>query len=247
MSEAQADSHEFAKHCPKLPDKRIDIGVASISGTEVHSLLKERFYMQTIGGDLFFASGSLVGSSSDAAAVAAVRLNVSRTINSMAISQDSSPCILESLSDLCSTRVLEHIAANPATPVALLQWLVHHASADVRSAVADNPSTPIECLWKLANDADADVRYQLSEHHRLPLLILEKLCEDDNPYVACRAQRTIHRLSPKQTSTGTLSWTLFRRSQLERRIEQVESVHSGTPWATLTKLCSSLYRCARAI
>ena len=46
-------------------------------------------------------------------------------------------------------------------------------------------------------DEDPDVRYQLAENHQLAIEVLRLLCQDDNPYVSCRAARTVERI-PKE-------------------------------------------------
>lgn len=94
-----------------------------------------------------------------------------------------------------STDVLEtvrrRVADNPRTPVNALLQLAHDPSVDVRLAVAENPNTPAEVLEKLAADDDVDVRYGVAENPHIPIEYLRRLSEDGNPYVACRAQKTL--------------------------------------------------------
>jgi hypothetical protein len=59
--------------------------------------------------------------------------------------------------------------------------------------VADNPRTPLQTLLILAFDEDLDVRYQLAENHNIPDEILCILTADENPFVSCRAEATLHR------------------------------------------------------
>lgn len=89
---------------------------------------------------------------------------------------------------------LERMAVDPQTPFELLQHIAHHPFSEIRALVADNSKAPVEVLWALAADADVNVRYELAENPRVPREILGHLSNDDNPYVACRAQKTMARL-----------------------------------------------------
>ena len=53
---------------------------------------------------------------------------------------------LNKMSESCSKRSLEHIAANPLTPLHMLKELATHDLEDVRVAVAENVSTPLDTL-----------------------------------------------------------------------------------------------------
>ncbi len=94
-----------------------------------------------------------------------------------------------------STDVLEsvrrRVADNPRTPVTALMQLAHDPSVDVRLSVAENPNTPAETLEQLAADDDVDVRYGVAENPHIPAEYLRRLSDDANPYVACRAQKTL--------------------------------------------------------
>jgi hypothetical protein len=79
-------------------------------------------------------------------------------------------------------------------PASMLEQLAQHHDPSVREAVADNINTPIDTLWMLAADESADVRYAMAENHNVPIAILSYLTDDANPYVACRARRTLERL-----------------------------------------------------
>lgn len=85
--------------------------------------------------------------------------------------------------------------------VGTLKLLASHDSPEVRMAVCENHHTPLETLMLLAEDGDADVRYSLAENHNIPISVLKKLIEDQNPYVACRAGRTLARVA-QQTTTS---------------------------------------------
>lgn len=87
--------------------------------------------------------------------------------------------------------VRRRVADNPRTPVTALMQLAHDPSVDVRLSVAENPNTPAEMLEQLAADDDVDVRYGVAENPHIPAEYLRQLSEDCNPYVACRAQKTL--------------------------------------------------------
>jgi len=56
----------------------------------------------------------------------------------------------------------ERVAANPATPVDVLQSLANNWNPLIRAAVARNPSTPVAVRLAMATDADARVREQVA-------------------------------------------------------------------------------------
>jgi len=91
--------------------------------------------------------------------------------------------------------ILERLASDPYTPPTFLKQLADHPDADLRAVVAENKNTPLEVVVMLAKDSDVNVRYQLAENHNLSMIVLQSLVHDDNPYVACRAQQTLSRLS----------------------------------------------------
>ncbi len=98
-----------------------------------------------------------------------------------------------------STDVLEtvrrRVAENPRTPAGVLAQLAHDPSVDVRLSVAENPTTPPEVLEELYADDDVDVRYGVAENPHIPAEYLQRLAEDENPYVACRARKTLAMIS----------------------------------------------------
>jgi len=98
-----------------------------------------------------------------------------------------------------STDVLEtvrrRVADNPRTPVTSLTQLAHDPSVDVRLSVAENPNTPPNILEQLAADDDVDVRYGVAENPHIPMEFLRRLAEDSNPYVACRAEKTLNMIA----------------------------------------------------
>ncbi len=90
--------------------------------------------------------------------------------------------------------VRRRVAENPRTPVLTLVDLARDENVDVRLAVAENRNAPEHVLAELAVDEDVDVRYGLAENSCQPEEILKTLAEDENPYVACRARRTLERI-----------------------------------------------------
>jgi hypothetical protein len=94
-----------------------------------------------------------------------------------------------------SARLVRQEAESTRTPAEILRCLVFHEDPDVRVAVAENPNTPLEALLVLLKDDHVDVRYMLAENHNLESELLEKLVDDENPYVACRARKTLERLN----------------------------------------------------
>jgi hypothetical protein len=66
----------------------------------------------------------------------------------------------------------------------------------VRLAVAENANTPADSLALLASDSSADVRYGVAESPHMPEQILIDLAHDENPYIRCRALKTLQMLAP---------------------------------------------------
>jgi hypothetical protein len=91
--------------------------------------------------------------------------------------------------------VRRHVAENSRTPIEILKRLAFDTALDVRLAVAENSCTPPELLARLASDSDLDVRYGVAEIPHIPMNILAELARDENPYVRCRALRTLRMLS----------------------------------------------------
>lgn len=93
--------------------------------------------------------------------------------------------------------IRRHVAENPRTPGHILKRLAHDSDLDVRLAVAENANTPRETLSYLAHDGDVDVRFGVAENPHMPEHILITLTKDDNPFVRCRAFKTLQMLAPK--------------------------------------------------
>lgn len=109
-----------------------------------------------------------------------------------------------------SSKYLLQIADNGSLPTRMLDQLAIHRDHEVRIAVADNPGTSLETLWELAVDPHVDVRFALAENHNIPAEILCFLIGDENPYVACRAQKTVSRVQNAGTVGKVVkgSWLL---------------------------------------
>jgi HEAT repeat protein len=88
------------------------------------------------------------------------------------------------------------VAENPRTPREVLNLLAIDSDPEVRLAVAENKLVGMEALVLLIKDAHVDVRYGVAENHQMPDEILYALAMDENPYVRCRAIKTLQRLSP---------------------------------------------------
>jgi hypothetical protein len=108
--------------------------------------------------------------------------------------------VLSRLADDSTPHIRRRVAENPKTPSEVLSRLARDAHSDVRLAVAENPSTPPDVLSWLATDEDMDVRYGVAENPHMPEEILFKLSEDDNPYIRCRALKTLQMLDPQVQS-----------------------------------------------
>ena len=102
--------------------------------------------------------------------------------------------------------IRRHVAENPRTPKDVLTRLAGDPDLDVRLAVAENSNTPPETLSLLASDNDVDVRYGVAENPHMPEQILLDLTKDDNPYVRCRALKTLQMLSPQAHQRLNVIW-----------------------------------------
>lgn len=116
--------------------------------------------------------------------------------------------ILKQLATEEDPLLLEQIAENPSACVLTLASLAGHANDRIRVAVSHNPKTPFEIIETLICDISADVRYALASNPLLPLHAIQRICEDDNPYVASRAQQTYGRLTQEKTPQTNITVTL---------------------------------------
>jgi hypothetical protein len=106
------------------------------------------------------------------------------------------------------------VALNPKTPIDVLRRLAVDPIGEVRLAIAENPNVPTEVLISLAADSDGDVRYGVAENPHMPEDVLFKLTMDENPYVRCRAMKTLQMLAPDaQTRLKILLQQAFTRQQ----------------------------------
>jgi hypothetical protein len=102
--------------------------------------------------------------------------------------------VLSRLAEEGCDRIRRCVAENPKTPVELLKKLSYDDSSEVRLAVAENPHTLPGVLTTLSEDSSVDVRYGVAENPHMPEDILLKLSRDENPYVRCRALKTVQML-----------------------------------------------------
>ncbi|MFA7336321.1 MAG: hypothetical protein WC028_06015 [Candidatus Obscuribacterales bacterium] len=102
--------------------------------------------------------------------------------------------LLHRLCKHADTKVRLHLAENKHTPIELLVVLSYDSNPSVRLAVAENASAHHCLIERAVEDICVDVRYGLAENPHLPTHLLRKLAVDDNPYVACRAERTLARV-----------------------------------------------------
>lgn len=103
--------------------------------------------------------------------------------------------VLAKLANDVLESIRRRVAENPRTPVTSLVAMARDPDVDVRLSVAENPNTPPQILEQLANDDCVDVRYGVAENPHIPVDLLQMLTEDENPYVACRAQKTLQIVS----------------------------------------------------
>lgn len=73
---------------------------------------------------------------------------------------------------------LELVAANPHTPIVILEMLCGNSNWCVRAALTGNPSTPENLLLQLADDEDDDVRIALASSPYATIGVMEKLSDD---------------------------------------------------------------------
>lgn len=91
-------------------------------------------------------------------------------------------------------KIRMRVAENPRTSPELLEYLAKDKHADVRLAAATNRATPPEIILRLAHDDDATVRHGLAEDPDTAREVLWILSNDENPYVSCRAHKTMQSL-----------------------------------------------------
>lgn len=110
--------------------------------------------------------------------------------------------VLKQLATDESEAVRRRVAENPRTPDHILIDLATDSACEVRLTVAEHGSTPLSVLEMLALDACADVRFGIAENARTPWHILRILTYDDNPFVACRARKTLETVVTSHMQTA---------------------------------------------
>lgn len=130
---------------------------------------------------------------------------------------DASPATLKKLSSHKCESVVIRVAENCNTAAEVLESLALHPLTDVRIALAENSNTPIRIVLNLALDESVDVRFSLAENHNVPLAVLRVLCEDENPYVACRARKTMERLDWRRANSLT-SFPAFDKDRRHKEL-----------------------------
>jgi hypothetical protein len=128
----------------------------------------------------------------------------------VALNPSASEATLEDLAT-DTNQICQAVAANPKTPIYLLEELATYEYWEVRCRVAQNPNTPIPLLKKLSKDKSCDVylgvlqnpnapidwlieafdrseesgliRYTLAQNASLPIYIIEELACDFDRYI----------------------------------------------------------------
>lgn len=117
---------------------------------------------------------------------------------------------LDALSRHESVRIRRRVAENESTPDWILRRLAEDSDADVRLAAGTNHSAPLDVVLSLVHDPDASVRHGLAEDPYISAGVLRALTNDENPYVSCRAQKTLarfyDRLAKERKTSNTLAF-----------------------------------------
>jgi hypothetical protein len=90
-------------------------------------------------------------------------------------------------------RIARELAANPKTPVPVLERWYDSAEDPVARGLALNPRTPQRVLMRLAASPDAQTRANLTLNRETPREILDRLALDADPGVARDAKIAIER------------------------------------------------------
>ncbi|HEY9792465.1 MAG TPA: HEAT repeat domain-containing protein [Candidatus Obscuribacterales bacterium] len=114
-----------------------------------------------------------------------------------------------------NSRIRMRVAENPRATRRILEKLAVDTDPDVRLAVATNRSSPRYLIEQLALDKDATIRHGIAEDPLTPLTLLQQLCHDGNPYVSCRAKKTL-------TGLGNVDFNV---------IDIANNSERGTDWA----------------
>lgn len=103
----------------------------------------------------------------------------------------SKSCMYKFALDSCY-RIRCRVAECTEIPIQLLYRLATDSHPDVRVSVGENRRAPQHLMERLSSDQDVDVRHALAENAHTPRSILHKLVQDENPFVSCRAIKTIN-------------------------------------------------------
>lgn len=99
--------------------------------------------------------------------------------------------ILDALSTHESPRIRRRVAENESTPEWILKRLAADNDPEVRLAAGTNRAAPLEIVLSLVRDPDPTVRHGLAEDPYISMGVLTRLAQDENPYISCRAQKTL--------------------------------------------------------
>ena len=76
------------------------------------------------------------------------------------------------------------VAANPNTPLPLLNQLARHPDENIRCAVASNRSTPSDLLTELSNTDSFKVLSEIARNPNASYELLDRLFHDENSQIA---------------------------------------------------------------
>ncbi len=111
----------------------------------------------------------------------------------MAVHPESSPVILDVISQIENSAFAERVAENPNVSSDTLERLARHKSHKVRCAVAEHTNAPAQVIETLSNDEHADVRFAIADNPSVSESVLIRLSEDENCFVVARAKQTLQR------------------------------------------------------
>ena len=179
------------------------------------------------------------------------------TLVALARDPDSSPTVLQGLTQRAERPIRAALAGNPSTPAAALALLARDPDPKFRTRLATSASLPAEAAARLATDTCVDVRRQVAGNTSTPSGLLLRLASDEdyevrlriakNPSTPADGLRSIFRKncaasSALDKSSGPrtyLPWTADD-AELERenlgRIRSAIGTNPSTPHDVLHKL-----------
>lgn len=137
--------------------------------------------------------------------------------------ESTSEHTLHMLSHSSCPKVRSRVAENPQTSAPTLEHLSQDLNVEVRIGLGNNRNTPIHILWQLALDEHLDVRFNLADNANTTPLILAWLSADDNPYIAQRANKTIHALRTLETKSHHTGANTMAAKTVERTLRRMLS------------------------